>query len=78
LNRDDLVERYARITNRDLSQLDFYVAFAYWKLACILEGVYSRYLGGALGDRDPVELLPFKLQVEGAAAKAAEALGRLA
>jgi aminoglycoside phosphotransferase (APT) family kinase protein len=77
LNRDDLVQRYATATGRDLSQLDFYVAFAYWKLACILEGVYSRYLGGALGDRDPLELLPFKLQVEGAAAKAAEALGRL-
>ena len=78
LNRNDLVQRYAAASGRDLSQLDFYVAFAYWKLACILEGVYSRYLGGALGDRDPVELLPFKAQVEGAAAKAAEALGRLA
>ena len=41
------------------SQLDFYVAFGYWKLACILEGVYARYLGGALGDRDPAELEPF-------------------
>ena len=39
-----------RCRGRDISQLDFYVAFAYWKLACILEGVYSRYLGGALGD----------------------------
>ncbi|CAB4876493.1 unannotated protein [freshwater metagenome] len=78
LDRADLAERYGRITGRDLSQLDFYIAFAYWKLACILEGVYSRYLGGALGDRDPAELLPFKLQVDGAAAKAAEALERLA
>ena len=32
--------------------IDFYVAFGYWKLACILEGVYARYLGGAMGDRD--------------------------
>ncbi len=77
LNRADLIARYAAATGRDLSQLDFYVAFAYWKLACILEGVYSRYLGGALGDRDPLELLPFKIQVEGAAAKAAQALERL-
>ncbi|MCX6541471.1 MAG: phosphotransferase family protein, partial [Actinobacteria bacterium] len=67
LNRQDLADRYAQVTSRDLSQLDFYVAFAYWKLACILEGVYSRYLGGALGDRDPEELLPFKMQVDGAA-----------
>ena len=41
-------------------RLDFYVAFGFWKLACMLEGVYARYLGGALGDRDPAELAPFK------------------
>ena len=28
----------------------FYLAFAYWKLACILEGVYTRYVSGAMGD----------------------------
>ena len=32
--------------------------------------MYSRYLGGALGDRPPEELAPFKLQVEQAAASA--------
>jgi hypothetical protein len=53
------------------------VSFAYWKLACILEGVYARYLGGALGHRDPAELEPFKLQVEGAAANALAMLDRL-
>ena len=69
-NRPQLAERYAEVSGRDLSQLDFYVAFAFWKLACIIEGVYSRYLGGALGDRPPEELAPFKLQVEQAAASA--------
>jgi aminoglycoside phosphotransferase (APT) family kinase protein len=49
-SRADLQERYAEATGRDLSQLDFYRAFAYWKLACILEGVYSRYVAGAMGD----------------------------
>ena len=44
------------VSGRDLSQLPFYVSFAYWKLACILQGVYYRYLGGALGSRDPAEL----------------------
>ena len=70
LNRADLATRYAEVSGRDLSNLPFYVSFAYWKLACILEGVYARYVGGALGQRDPAELEPFKLQVEGAAAKA--------
>ena len=77
LNRADLAARYGQVTGTDLSQLDYYVAFAFWKLACILEGVYARYLGGALGHRDPSELLHFKEQVESAAASAVAALGRL-
>jgi aminoglycoside phosphotransferase (APT) family kinase protein len=74
LDREHLVERYAAVSGRDVSALPFYVSFAHWKLACILEGVYSRYLGGALGDRDPAELEPFRLQVEAAAARAEQLL----
>ena len=77
LDRSDMAERYARVSGRDISQLDFYTAFAYWKLVCILEGVYARYLGGALGQRDPAELEPFNAQVLGAAARAEEMLSRL-
>jgi aminoglycoside phosphotransferase (APT) family kinase protein len=76
-NRAQLVERYAEVTGRDLGALDFYVAFAYWKLACILEGVYSRYLGGALGEQDPASLEAFKLQVDNAAASAEQRLEQL-
>jgi hypothetical protein len=46
-------------------------------LACILQGVYYRYLGGALGARDAAELEPFVAQIDGAAAKAAECLEAL-
>jgi aminoglycoside phosphotransferase (APT) family kinase protein len=77
LNRADLAERYGRVSGRDISQLDFYVAFAFWKLACIIEGVYARYLGGALGQKDPAELEPFKVQVEGASQRAASILENL-
>jgi aminoglycoside phosphotransferase (APT) family kinase protein len=77
MNRAELVERYAKVSGRDISQLDFYTTFAYWKLVCILEGVYARYLGGALGQRDPAELEPFNVQVLGAAARAEEMLSRL-
>lgn len=77
LDRAQLAARYAGKSGRDISQLDFYTAFAFWKLACIIEGVYARYLGGALGEKDPAELEPFRLQVEGAAQKAAAALERL-
>lgn len=69
-NRSQLAARYAEVSGRDIGQLDFYVAFAYWKLACILEGVYSRYLGGALGDQEPATLEAFKHQVDAAAAQA--------
>ena len=47
---DELVARYGEVSGRDLSELDFYVAFGYWKLAAILEGVYARYVSGAYGD----------------------------
>jgi aminoglycoside phosphotransferase (APT) family kinase protein len=77
LDRADLARRYAEVSGRDLTDLPFYVSFAYWKLACILEGVYARYLGGALGARDAAELEPFKLQVEGAAAAALATLESL-
>jgi aminoglycoside phosphotransferase (APT) family kinase protein len=77
LDRDDLVARYAQISGRDLSQMPFYVSFAYWKLACILQGVYYRYLGGALGSRDPAELEPFVVQIDAAAASAAACLEAL-
>ena len=51
-SRDELTERYASRSGRDLSDLQYYVAFGYWKLACILEGVYGRYASGAYGDTD--------------------------
>jgi aminoglycoside phosphotransferase (APT) family kinase protein len=47
--RAELRARYAERSGRNVDQLDFYVAFGYWKLACILEGVYARYAGGVMG-----------------------------
>ena len=76
-DRRQLAERYAEVSGRSIEQLDFYVAFAYWKLACILEGVYSRYLGGALGERSADELAPFRMQVEAAALESERALERV-
>jgi aminoglycoside phosphotransferase (APT) family kinase protein len=49
----ELAARYAERSGRDLSQLDFYVALGYWKLAIILEGVYARYTAGGYGKVDP-------------------------
>jgi aminoglycoside phosphotransferase (APT) family kinase protein len=50
--RDELRDRYAERSDRDLSELDFYVALGYWKLAIILEGVFARYAAGQYGKTD--------------------------
>lgn len=47
----DVVERYARSSPRDLSAIDWYLAFQYWRMACIYEGVRVRYAAGAMGDK---------------------------
>jgi aminoglycoside phosphotransferase (APT) family kinase protein len=47
--REELRDRYAERSGRDLSDLGFYVALGYWKLAIILEGVYARYVAGGYG-----------------------------
>ncbi len=51
--REELRDRYAERSGRDLSQLDFFVALGYWKLAIILEGVFARYSAGQYGKVDP-------------------------
>ncbi len=75
--RDDVLERYARRSGHDVALVDFYVAFAYWKSACIIEGVYARYLGGALGETT-VDVDAFRTQVDTFAALAEETLARVA
>ena len=77
LSLKEVLERYAEVSGRDLSQIDYYTAFGYWKLACIVEGVYARYVGGAMGNTDPAAFEGFKIQVERCADAAAEAMGRL-
>ncbi|HEY8779831.1 MAG TPA: phosphotransferase family protein [Solirubrobacterales bacterium] len=74
--RDELMQRYAERSGRDLGQLDFYVALARWKLAIILEGVYSRYAAGQYGKTDQ-RIDEFAKSVEDLANAAAEAEARL-
>jgi len=74
--RADLLARYAEKTGRDLSGIDFYVAFGYWKLACILDGVYARYKHGAMGN-DGADFEAFAVQVERLAETARDAAARI-
>jgi aminoglycoside phosphotransferase (APT) family kinase protein len=50
--RKEVAARYAAACGRDLSEIDYYVALGYWKIAVILEGVYARYRSGAYGHTD--------------------------
>ncbi|HEV7933655.1 MAG TPA: phosphotransferase family protein [Actinomadura sp.] len=62
LTRREFTERYVALTGFDLTDLDFYVAFASYKLAVILEGIHARFLQKAtvgegfetIGDSVPV------------------------
>jgi aminoglycoside phosphotransferase (APT) family kinase protein len=45
--RRHLAERYQKRTGRDISELAFYETLGLFKLACITEGSYARYISGA-------------------------------
>jgi aminoglycoside phosphotransferase (APT) family kinase protein len=73
-----MVDRYAKRTGRDVSDIDYYVAFGSFRLAVISEGVFARYLHGAMGDQDidPEMLAGFKAGTEQLAESALTALRR--
>lgn len=73
----ELAARYAERTGFNIDALDWYVAFGYFKLAVVLEGIYYRFSQGAtvgegferLGERVP------PLIEKGLAARGASKLG---
>jgi aminoglycoside phosphotransferase (APT) family kinase protein len=57
--RRQVLEAYAARSSLDLSGINYYQSFGYWKLACIMQGVYARYSAGATaGDRGSVSEYP--------------------
>jgi aminoglycoside phosphotransferase (APT) family kinase protein len=46
LSPDELVKRYEEKSGTSVGNLDYYVAFNRWKSACIIHGVYTRYVRG--------------------------------
>ena len=58
-SRDQVLKAYASHSNLDVSEVAYYQAFGYWKLACILQGVLARYRAGATaGDRGSTDEFP--------------------
>jgi len=48
--RDDVAELYARLSGRDLDGLDWYLAFAYFKVAVICQQIFYRWKVGQTRD----------------------------
>ncbi|MDE0511896.1 MAG: phosphotransferase family protein [Gammaproteobacteria bacterium] len=54
--RDELAARYASVSGRDLSDINYYRAFSHWRLAAIGQGVYERYQTGSMGKEHSFDL----------------------
>lgn len=48
--RDEFIESYAKKSGRDVSKINFYLTFAYFKLAVICQQIYYRYKKGQTSD----------------------------
>jgi aminoglycoside phosphotransferase (APT) family kinase protein len=69
LNRAQLIDKYAEITGRDLSNIKFYQVFALFKTAVVLQQIYFRYVRGQTRDD---RFKDFDKRVAGLAQAAAE------
>jgi aminoglycoside phosphotransferase (APT) family kinase protein len=49
-DRADLLEHYAKVSGRDVSEMDYYVILARFKMAVVLEGGYARHVKGDGGN----------------------------
>lgn len=61
--RDHVLAVYEERTGRDLSRINYYRAFSHWRLGAIAQGVYKRYLVGAMGKNRDFDLEKYKLGI---------------
>lgn len=64
-SRQEMLAAYEQATGRDTSEVDYYRAFQYWRLAAIVEGVLARYLKGVMGKE--ADTAGFRNRVDGLA-----------
>jgi aminoglycoside phosphotransferase (APT) family kinase protein len=50
LTRSEIVDRYGLRSSRSIDELDYYLAFTNWRVACVTESVYSRLKKNMMGD----------------------------
>lgn len=73
-SRGEISEQYETATGRSLSGINYYQAFSHWRLAAIGQGVYKRYLVGAMGDNKGMDLNIYKESVRQRAVSALDLL----
>lgn len=49
-SRREFTEEYAKKSGRDMTHIDFYLAFGFYKLAVILQQIYKRWADGTVED----------------------------
>ena len=74
--RERVCEVYAARTGRDISRIDYYRAFSHWRLGAISQGVYKRYLVGAMGTNRDFDLAKYKQSIHDRAESALRFLTR--
>ena len=76
LSAREMAGLYADEMGVALSTVDYYLAFTQWRLACIGEGVYARYLAGQQGEQgEALDLTVYRDSIPRRVERAARLLG---
>ncbi|MET0449656.1 MAG: phosphotransferase, partial [Aeromicrobium sp.] len=73
-SRRDLAAQYASLTGVPLGEIDYYVAFAHYKFAVIVQGIAARVAAGSMAGQDFGDLESY---VDGCAQGGLDILDRL-
>jgi aminoglycoside phosphotransferase (APT) family kinase protein len=67
-SRSEFIEAYSKRTGHEVTNVDYYRSFQYWRLAAIVEGVMARYLKGVMADQ--ADTTVFKKRIDAMAESA--------
>jgi aminoglycoside phosphotransferase (APT) family kinase protein len=72
-SRAELTAAIDAATDLDLAEIDYYVAFAFWRWSCINEGIIARFASGSMGGKQ-IDLDSARAQIRWQLASAEELL----
>lgn len=77
MRRDEMVKLYEQRSGFDVTNLDYYITFSWWKMACIVEGVYARMLKGGSGGLKSSSVEEIEVRVTDLLSMAEESAARI-